>query len=447
MSYSAGLLEKIKSRKNFLSNTPSPLTIIGSFLMVLLILTFSGCEFSTDASGYAAPSITVKGIPPDIEEVALIVSGPDMGTIEIRYPGLPTSITAEVPSGEDRQFELLAFVKMGAAFPGYRGTSTADLEPGGEQNLTINMKIAGKIYVANWSDDTVSVIDGGTNTVIKTIPVGTGPVAGPGGVGVNTATGKVYVANDQDTPARSVSVIDSSSDTVIKTFGIATSSSSLTEPFFVGVNPNANKIYVSQFYQGDDVHVINGATDSVITSVATPGSYTYGVGVNSITNKIYVARWNPAGIIDGSSNGYLGEVSGGSWSDCRGVGVNPNTNKIYIADDTDVHVVNGSTNSEMYTITVGNVSFGIGVNEITNKIYVANFSDDTVSVINGSTDSVIKTIPVGASPMGVAVNSYNNRIYVTNKDSNNVTVIDGATDTVVTTVSVGTNPSLLDVMP
>jgi len=187
---------------------------------------------------------------------------------------------------------------------------------------------------------------------------------------------------------------------VSTTIGITASASIFHEPFFVGVNPNTNKIYVSEFWAGDDLIVINGATDSISTYVDTSsaGSYTNGVGVNPITNKIYVAKWNPAAIIDGSSNNYLGEVSGGSWGDCRGVGVNPNTNKIYVADDTDVHVINGSTDSEIGTIIVGNESYGVGVNINTNKIYVANFTDGTVSVIDGSTDTVITTITVGTNP-------------------------------------------------
>ena len=450
MVFHWGILDEEKEKWEMLDFTlrrlvPTLLPFSCFIIIALLVLTFSGCVFSTtDASGYAVPNITVKGMPSDIGEIALIVSGPGMGTIEIYYPSPPASIVIEVPSGDNIQFELLAYITGGSAFPGYRGTATVDLEPGVTQDLVIDMKLTGKIYVANWGDGivsgTVSVIDGGTNAVINTITVG----VGPGGVGVNTATGKVYVANDQDA---TVSVIDSPADTVSTTINITVSASSFLEPFFVGVNPNTNKIYVSEFWQGYYVHVINGATDSVIATVDTTGSYTNGVGVNPITNKIYVAKWNPAAIIDGSSNNYLGEVSGGSWGDCRDVGVNPNTNKIYVADDTDVHVVDGSTDSEIGTITVGNDSYGVGVNMYTNKIYVANFTDGTVSVIDGSTDSVITTITVGTDPMGVAVNPNNNRIYVANKSSNTVSVIDGSTDTVIATVTVGINPYLLDIMP
>src|SRR5262249_13514723 len=51
--------------------------------------------------------------------------------------------------------------------------------------------VTDKIYVANRYDNTVSVIDGKTSTVVKTVPVGTYPV----GVGINPVTDMIYVTN------------------------------------------------------------------------------------------------------------------------------------------------------------------------------------------------------------------------------------------------------------
>ena len=52
---------------------------------------------------------------------------------------------------------------------------------------------AGTVYVTNYGDGTVSVIDAATNTVTATIPVG----SGPDGVAVDPAAGTVYVTNEQ----------------------------------------------------------------------------------------------------------------------------------------------------------------------------------------------------------------------------------------------------------
>ena len=48
-----------------------------------------------------------------------------------------------------------------------------------------------RIYVCNYGDKTVSVLDGSTNTVLATVPVGDGPA----GIAVNPATNRVYVSN------------------------------------------------------------------------------------------------------------------------------------------------------------------------------------------------------------------------------------------------------------
>jgi YVTN family beta-propeller protein len=80
-----------------------------------------------------------------------------------------------------------------------------------------------RIYVTNVNDNNVSVIDGGTNTVITT-PVG----SNPSGIGVDSLTNKIYVAN---VFGNSVSVISGFSKSVIATVTVGST------PFGIGVNP------------------------------------------------------------------------------------------------------------------------------------------------------------------------------------------------------------------
>ena len=51
--------------------------------------------------------------------------------------------------------------------------------------------MTGSVFVSNSYDNTVSVIDGGTNARIATLPVG----ASPFGLAVDSSLGKAYVAN------------------------------------------------------------------------------------------------------------------------------------------------------------------------------------------------------------------------------------------------------------
>ena len=65
-------------------------------------------------------------------------------------------------------------------------------------------------YVTNSDDDTVSVIDVATNTVVATVPVGSNPVA----VAVTPDGAFAYVTNANDS---TVLVIDSTTNTVVAT--------------------------------------------------------------------------------------------------------------------------------------------------------------------------------------------------------------------------------------
>jgi YVTN family beta-propeller protein len=75
-----------------------------------------------------------------------------------------------------------------------------------------------RLYVTNFflEDNTVSVIDTTTNTVLTTVAVGRDPL----GVAVNPAGTRVYVANQTDDGFGDVSVIDTASNTVVATVGV-----------------------------------------------------------------------------------------------------------------------------------------------------------------------------------------------------------------------------------
>ena len=110
------------------------------------------------------------------------------------------------------------------------------------------------------------------------------------------------------------------------------------------------------------------------------------------------------------------------------VGVNAMTNKIYVANlqDDTVSVIDGATDTVTATVNVGGGPWGVGVNATTNKIYVANSADETVSVIDGATDTVTATVNVGNGPISVGVNATTNKIYVANFTDETVSVIEDA---------------------
>jgi YVTN family beta-propeller protein len=284
------------------------------------------------------------------------------------------------------------------------------------------------IYVDNFGTkyshgDTVTVIDGSTNSIVNTIQV----LPSPFKIGVNPSTNMIYVPSGV---ATSVDVIDGSTNSVASTIRLGNYAGA------VAVNPETNRIYVNN----GTLQVIDGSTNSVVGSITidNPNSPAIGnIEVNPVTNTIYVSNYgytradNAVTIIDGSTNTVTGAIPVRQAPDST-VTVNPNTNKIYVANDTDVVVIDGLTNSITGTISDTEADGGIASNPNTNKIYVANHDRNTVTVIDGSVNIVTATIPVGNGPDAVAINVKTNKIYVANQADNTISVIDGNTNIVTT---------------
>jgi YVTN family beta-propeller protein len=295
---------------------------------------------------------------------------------------------------------LLAVLAIGASADWVTKTVAVGKTP---YALAVN-PVTNKIYVANKDSNSVTVIDGATNST-TTVAVDSLPYA----VAVNPVTNKIYVANR-------------GSDTVTVIDGATNSTTSVAVghwPWAVAVNPVTNKIYVVN-RNGNTVTVIDGATNG--TTTVTVGTQPQAVAVNPVTNKIYVTNYvsNTVTVIDGATNGTTTVAVG---TTPYAVAVNPVTNKIYVANSASntVTVIDGATNGTT-TVAGGAYAYAVAVNPVTNKIYVPDYDNDTLTVIDGATNATT-FVAVGDGPLVVAVNPVTNKIYVGNQTSNNATVI------------------------
>jgi YVTN family beta-propeller protein len=96
------------------------------------------------------------------------------------------------------------------------------------------------LYVANTGSDTVSVINGTTNDVVKTISTDARPI----GITYNEYDGNVYVTNSIN---GTVSVIDGLLNTVIDTIDVFGNNNNLTGIVF---NSNNENVYVANTNAG-----------------------------------------------------------------------------------------------------------------------------------------------------------------------------------------------------
>ena len=93
-----------------------------------------------------------------------------------------------------------------------------------------------RIYVTD--ADGVSVLDGRTNTVIATVPVGNHP---PWAVAVNSNTNRVYAISSID-GNNTVSVLDGHTNTLLAKMRVG------RNPIAIAVNTKLNRVYVCNYF-------------------------------------------------------------------------------------------------------------------------------------------------------------------------------------------------------
>jgi YVTN family beta-propeller protein len=211
------------------------------------------------------------------------------------------------------------------------------------------------------------------------------------------------------------------------------------------VDPETLKVYVTNF-KSTTVTIIDGNTNKAVSEIEV-GSSPYGIGINSDTKMLYVAREhaNILSIVNTTSGNIVKEIS---LVEPYDLAVNSKTNMVYVTSDKagTVSVLNGSNNEIVASYDVP-IPCGIGVNEETNMVYVTSESTNKLYVFDGEKNNLLTTIDVGKSPRGIIANPHTNMVYVTNQLSGTVDVIDGTKNKIVDTITVGTTPRRVVVNP
>jgi len=228
----------------------------------------------------------------------------------------------------------------------------------------------GEVFVANFFDNTVSVIDDTTNTVTATIPVG----SSPRGIAYDSGKAEIFVSNSAD---NTVSVIDDTTNTVTATIPVGSA------PLGIAYDSGKGEVFVANNNAGT-VSVIDDTANTVVATIPSGvSSSPFGIAYDSAMNEMFVA--------------------------------NNNDNTVSVIDDT--------TNTVTATIPVGSAPVGIGFDSAMNEMFVANNNDNTVSVIDDTTNTVTATIPVGSGSYAVVYDIAMHEIFVSNQNDNTVSVI------------------------
>jgi YVTN family beta-propeller protein len=235
--------------------------------------------------------------------------------------------------------------------------------------------------VTNAADNTVSVIDTASNTVVATIPVG----HDPNGVAITSDGTHAYVANQLEDR---VSVINTGSNTVVATIpGFIIPTGVAIAPDGTHASERDNRRQQSLAYVTNNVPSIDGSN--------FPAS--------------------AASVIDTANNKVLATIPVGQ--DPNGVAITADGTHAYVANQRDgtASVIDTAHNKVVATIRVGAGPVGVaitsdGTNPSENNgrprqplAYVTNLVDNTVSVIDTASNNVVATIRIGTGPFSVAL--------------------------------------------
>ena len=277
------------------------------------------------------------------------------------------------------------------------------------------------LYVANYGDNTVSVIDTATNSVITTVTVGTAfpcdGECGPYGLTVAPDGSRVYMTDSGFQPAfnadgsiayyfpeTTVSVIDTATYTVTNTIDVGQG------PVSVAVSPDGKRVYVGYPSGPTPVTVIDTDTNTVISQ--TPNLMgSLALAVSPDGKHVYVRGLDYISVIDTTTNtvDYVGSRPGGT----GGIATSPDGTRLYVTSQnrtgSSLSVLNAADGAVIATIPLSTPSDdgqpwqGVAVSPDGKRVYVADPSTDSVLVVDTATNTVTGNIPVGDGPQAVVV--------------------------------------------
>ncbi|WP_020562725.1 beta-propeller fold lactonase family protein [Methylosarcina fibrata] len=315
-----------------------------------------------------------------------------------------------------------------------------------------------RVYVNNREGDFVSVIDTESNTVLASVPVGNEPEFST----ITPDGSEVYVSNNKE---NTVSVIDTATNTVIKTIGVS------DNPRFINATPDGQYVYVGG-RDSNKVDIIEVASHTVKKTLKV-GSYPTGMVLSPDGSRIYICVWgeNSLATVDLATQSVIAKTPVGNSP--VNLNISPDGTKVFvvnhgdgtvsIVDTTEMESSSNSGNSNdwwdwwdwwynggndtsptgehpvLATLAVGPTPWEIVVSPDSQKAYLSPANSNSTVVIDVPTLSVTKKIPVGTGPYWTVLDSIGSRAFVANPPDGTVSVIDTALEQVVATLPTDKN--------
>jgi YVTN family beta-propeller protein len=276
------------------------------------------------------------------------------------------------------------------------------------------------LYVGNTKSNSISVIDLGTNTIVKNITIG----YSPHDIKISDDQLAVYTT---DMDLGTVSIVNATTNTLMNQITTG------------GRTVNSIAIFNGTLYVGD----VYGGKVLVIKDNAIKEEIKVGYGPEYMEIRpdgkvLYVANpLSSISVVDLADNKVIKDIDSGITP--HGLSFTKDGSRLFIVDmhNNTLSVIDAQKHEVINTIPIGKNPEYVELSPHEKAAYVANLGSDTVSKIDLTTLQVIAEIPVGKGPHEIAFSADGDLVYVSNMKGNNVSIINTSTDKVVATIPVG----------
>jgi YVTN family beta-propeller protein len=310
---------------------------------------------------------------------------------------------------------------------------------------------AGRAYVSNEDDGTVTVIDTQRLAAIATLAVG----KRPRGLVLSHDGATLYVAVSgqpkcpppipeekcaklpRDRRADGVAVIDTATLKQTRTL------KGLTDPERVEISRDGHSLFVTD-EDAARLSVLDVVRGRVVAKIAV-GREPEGVRASPDGSWVLVTSetGNSVAIIDARTHAVLHTVLVGKRP--RDLAFTPDSRNAYVSGEADASVYrislpSGAPATQLVQLRAEARPVGVALDAARGRLYVSTGRGGTVAVISPQDGKLIGEVAVGARPWGLALSADGTRLLTANGPSGDVTVVDTHTLTVIGKVTVGHGP-------
>lgn len=310
---------------------------------------------------------------------------------------------------------------------------------------------AGRAYVSNEDEHSITVIDTGSGSVIETFPVG----KRPRGLKLSHDGTRLYVAVSglpkcppsvpdeeceklaRDLTADGIAIVDTSSHKVIKVLQAG------SDPEQFDLSRDGKRLFVSN-EDAATATVVDIDSGKVVERVAV-GKEPEGVVMSPD------GRWV---LVTNESDNSVSVIDARTLKVVKTVEVGKRPRDIAFTADGKMAYVSGEFDASLYRIALPQGEpvdrllqlrkdarpMALALDASRNRLYMSTGRGGTVAVVDLTGPKLIAEIPVGARPWGMALSPDGSRLYTANGPSNDVTVVDTSTLKEIKRIPVGKSP-------